>query len=212
MTTYETWVHGTSGQIQPSRDQWGDLWPFGWGLHLEGKVEDDESPDLTWVHFHIPMPALRPEAPNVPRLQKVMLRFATDCNPSGWFVHHASGNAVVKWKRSVGGAVIRRVDLWDGEVPLPKSKDLWWQSPHISTVVEQPIDVVPERAIQHGLGISVHVRFLNQKILDETVQSGSAPGYPPGDWDGKPFIYDDAATKTKAIFFSSIGCKYSASL
>lgn len=212
MSVYETWVHGTSGQIEPSRTKWGVFWPFGWGLHLEGNVEEDDSPDQTWVHFHIPMPALRPEAPNAPRLQKVMLRFATDCNPSGWFVHHASVYAVIKWKRSVGGAVIRRIHLWDGENLLREENDLWLQSSSLDTVVPHTIDVSPERAVQYGLGISVHVRFLNQKIIDETVQSGSAEGYRPGDWDGNPFVYGDVATKRKGIFFSSVGCKYSANL
>jgi hypothetical protein len=213
VSVYETWVHGTSGQVEPSGRDWVDICPFGWGLSLDGKVEDDQSPYQTWVHFHIPMTSLRSEAAaNAPKLQKVMLRFATDFNPSGWFVHHASGNAVVKWNRSVGGAVIREVDLWDGERQLPKTKNVWWQSPNLGTTTEQVIDISPEQPVQHGLGISVHVRFLNQKILDMTVQSGSLPGYAPGDWDKKPFVYGDVATQTKGIYFSSVGCRYSATL
>lgn len=210
MSTMEVWVHGTSGQIEPAHDDWGWAMPVGWGLHLDGRVEEWDARDETWVHFHIPLPCLRPEAPDAPRLQKVMLKFATDCDKPGWFAKYPSLHASQMWRKSVGGAIIHKLHIWDSDAIVQKFEGLGWQSDNIDTCVVESKTLEPERAIHWGLGISVNVRFINQSIIDWKIQPESGEGYPPGWWDGKPFIYKDAATESKRIFFASVGCRYAA--
>lgn len=211
MTTQEVWVHGSSGQIEVWKDDWGWAMPIGWGLHMDVRVDDHSPEDMPWVHFHIPLAALRPEAQDAPVLKKVMLKFATDRDEPGWFVKYPGLHASQKWKRDAGGAMIHQLHVWDGDALVQEFNDINWQSDNLDTSAVQTALLTPEAKIHWGLGISVHLWFKNQLIIDWKIHPESGEDYAPDWWDGKPFRDPGAAaTESKRAVLVSVGCVFAA--
>ncbi len=211
MTTQETWVHGTSGEIEVWNDDWGWVMPVGWGLHMDVNVRDHSPDAMPWVHFHIPIAALRPEAVDAPRLKKVMLKFATDCDKPGWFTKYPGVNADQRWRKDAGGAMIHQLHVWDADVPVKEFNDLNWQSDNLDTYAVESRDFPEEPKIHWGLGISVHPWFKNQLIVDWKIHPKSGEEYSPDWWDGKPFRDPaSAATKSKHAVIAGVGCIFAA--
>ena len=209
MTSREIWVHGTSGHIQVVRDDWGWAKPMGWGLHMEIKVDDFNPDRMPWVQFHIPLPAVRPEAADAPRLKKVMLKFATDREAPGWFVKYP-GTTSQMWRRDQGGAMVHKLHVWDSDALVKKFEDMNWQSDNLDTYSVEFKDLPEEPVIHWGLGISVQLWFKNQLIVGEKI-TGPGGERVPDWWRGEAFHDDDTPwTESKRAVISSVGCVYEA--
>ena len=110
-------VHGNSGQIQEVGPHWGAAKTFGWGLSLEGRVQRWENHAEPWTHFHIPTSSIAIEkARHLPKLRKVMLQIATDCNAGRLSDWVQEADNYYKYETDNGGAIITEIDLWDGAV------------------------------------------------------------------------------------------------
>lgn len=233
MTSQEIWVHGTSGHLQIVDEDWGWAKPEGWGLYMEGNVRNDSPKGEPWVQFHIPMPFGRyvpdaasplitvappgkPAAPpdEEPRVEIVMLRFRTDCNPANPNPpYQLQSKGWEKWVTDAGGAIVRHVHVYDGDVPLEEFNDLDWQSPNIDTSIVRSVAFSPPRKIQWGLGLSVRVWFKNQCYVEKrrTLDPNDAYAAIADDWDQKPWVNEQLATDSKKALLVSVGCRFTTS-
>ena len=211
MTTQETWVHGTSGEIEVWNDDWGWVMPVGWGLHMDVNVRDHSPDAMPWVHFHIPIAALRPEAVDAPRLKKVMLKFATDCDKPGWFTKYPGVNADQRWRKDAGGAMIHQLHVWDADVPVKEFNDLNWQSDNLDTYVVESRDFPEEPKIHWGLGISVHPGSrTSSSSTGRSTRRAARNTLPTGGTESRFAIRPCAATKSKHAVIAGVGCIFAA--
>ncbi|NIS72723.1 MAG: hypothetical protein GTO12_28430 [Proteobacteria bacterium] len=217
MATQEIWVHGTSGHIQEVKPkvvtpQWGTSTSEGWGLYLEGKVQNDSFENEPWVRFHIPMTSVSVEEKvHLPRLQKVMLRFRTDCNKADPNPPYRKTNrGFEKWVTDNGGAIITQLHIYDGDDRIGAWDTLDWQSADLKHSSVMSVTITPEREIRWGLGVSVRVWFKNQFFIDKRLTLNESAAWPPVDpkWDGKPWLNKEVATKTKHACLISVGCRF----
>ena len=213
MASQEIWVHGTSGHIQEVKPKWGIAIPGEWGLYLEGKVQNDSFENEPLVHFHIPMTSISVEGKDVhlPRLQKVMLRFRTDCNKADSNpLYRKTNRGYEKWVTDNGGAIITQLHIFDGDDRIGAWDTLGWQSPDLNHSSVMSVTLTPEREIRWGLGVSVRVWFKNQFFIDKRLTLNESDAWPPVDpeWDKEPWLNQEVATKTKHAWLISVGCRF----
>lgn len=123
------WVHGNSVRVENAKDT-KRITSSGWGTDVYGISRHN------WCHFAIPTPVI--VADRRLRLQKVMLRFATQDDGKGYRV-----------------AWVTAVHVWDGDQMIATFDGLRLSGDHPFESFE-----IPELpAVRWGLGISVQVLF-----------------------------------------------------
>ncbi|MBI4302218.1 MAG: hypothetical protein HY664_06400 [Chloroflexi bacterium] len=210
MANQQIWVHGNSGQLQviDYGYDWGVGEPQGPGFLLVGNVQSPDNQNEPWLQFHIPMPSLAIEAERyLPKLRNVMVLFGTeyDSDADLGYEVDTGHQRPYKYVRDFGGAWIRQVHVYDGARRIFARDDLQWQSPHVQTPVEKTLTMPQDIEIRTGLGVSVRVRYKNQRRLEKYEQVGGSDQLVA---NFRPEDEPSNRTETKKAIIVAIGCEF----